>query len=288
MKLTSRCIPRPGGFTLVELLVVIGIIALLISILLPALNRAREHAQTIQCLSNLKQIGAAANMYSNEFNSCIIPYDYRDLTQPAGPNGYFASDTWATIMVVCNYIPYPQNAAEQANTVFKCPSGIDTLIASSNVTNGLPTSRQDGDGASGISMTNSALQPGLQVYTWYSLNAATGNSGTDVTVPIHRIPADSGTTVFPKMGGLKNPAELVFGFDGIGANHMGVNANRVNARHERRTITNILFFDGHAEAVPTANLPGGANDANQPSGATFTFSSANLLNYPYPHWRTDQ
>ena len=86
--------PRGSGFTLVELLVVIGIIAVLVSMLLPALNRAREQARSIVCQANMKQLLLAFNMYVSEHKGATplfppVPGTYPGTDGPTRSLAYY-------------------------------------------------------------------------------------------------------------------------------------------------------------------------------------------------------
>jgi prepilin-type N-terminal cleavage/methylation domain-containing protein/prepilin-type processing-associated H-X9-DG protein len=114
-----------SGFTLVELLVVISIIALLVSILLPSLNRAREAAKTVVCKAHMRQVGLASLMYSTDNNGWICP-----AVGPYVPRTPVVDRYW-----YAKFIGYALDDMAGEGKLFSCPSDKESReVVSGNVT----------------------------------------------------------------------------------------------------------------------------------------------------------
>ncbi|MHB9139649.1 MAG: type II secretion system protein [Victivallaceae bacterium] len=225
-----------GIFTLIELLVVIAIIAILASMLLPALGKARETARSIACVSKLKQIGMAEGMYENDWNGYFTP----SMSIPAncsnrGSSSYW--DRWYTLLR-----PYMDKKHQADGTIFQ--EKFKDFYCDSNIVLTYPNTCH-GDTYSGYA-TN---------YAWnYTVFGNQNPSAIVKTLKNNIMKKPARTALLWDGGGLKGP----MGLSGapsdryMGAGDWSVRpmdsptGNTIGFNHNK--TANVLYADKHVKS----------------------------------------
>jgi prepilin-type N-terminal cleavage/methylation domain-containing protein/prepilin-type processing-associated H-X9-DG protein len=292
------------AFTLVELLVVIGIIALLISILLPSLNKARRAANGIKCASHMRQVGLAMLSYIQNSKGILPPARVESNTTNIWPDGFW----WASALVRGKYITSPNlfptgdpaKPVLDTRSAFYCPEGVfetgltdlggtmpryPTDAFTNQYADGPNLPQPDGKSFDIACWFVPTGRPSSSTTNWYPGGREASpfvwfNQGSNVVAHM----AEPRFTRNISM--VRRPAELVMLAESYTTNYVdqtqlvtGHRARRIAGRHGPKTDggtnahTNLAFFDGHVATFPTRTwdlAPASKSNENDTGFRNFT------------------
>jgi prepilin-type N-terminal cleavage/methylation domain-containing protein/prepilin-type processing-associated H-X9-DG protein len=239
---------RPPGFTLIELLVVIAIIAILAALLLPALARAKEQANRISCLNNLKQMGLGSQMYANDFNGHLCG----DSLAPVAGIPRIPSDddeNWqypTYIASVKTFVcPSTKNSVNPTNVQTVFGTGQKALVD-------LMDTASDKNATHGMSYELFGAIVLGPVKTWQNADAGQIHKKTQQFIQGYRL--DGPKTAAAGLGGtVPGPTGVWLQLD---SDNAGSN-NQVDKEDNHSVGANIGYCDGHAawiKAGPTYQM----------------------------------